>query len=181
MAGARTTNRHRNQTPEPNCSILAQKRVWIRTDSEWLALFPIAEFPDQQQSHLTELGGAIRTDPGAALRLANPITRSVLHRELAPFPALRLAMFAELFAGTITVGFTFLVSYPLLLALMAPAYIYNDGRFLVKDLAIETGLTVFIIVGGALPAFFKFMTPAFSNANDLDKTVAAGYLRWKQA
>jgi hypothetical protein len=129
-----------------------RKPVWTPTESEWLSLVPQApEGHLESESHLSGFTDAAEEDPAARLRTSNPVTREMLNRELAPFPAFRFSVFAELAAGKLSEKTSplFLPGYLEVMCLNGPMYIFNDGRFLVKDMvACTVGLAVVIIAAG---------------------------------
>jgi hypothetical protein len=170
---------------DPSLETVANSRnaVWKPTEKEWVALFP--QKPEghlDSESHLSGFTDAAESDPAAELRIATPVTREMLNRDLAPFPVLRFSVFAELAAGRVSekAGPLFLPGYLVVIALNGPMYLFNDGRFATKDMvACTIGLAVVIVCAG-LP-FLNALEPAYSKASEYEQTVAVGYLRWAQA
>jgi len=134
--------------------VCSKQIIWRPTEAEWLALFPSK--PDGRspsERHLSGFGDASESDPAAELRRIWPTTREVLNRELARIPALRFAIFAEFFAGTLSrqAGSAFSLASSFYLAMNGPAYVFNDGRFQTGDLITGTISEAFVIIAGGLP------------------------------
>lgn len=91
-------------------------------------------------------------------------------------------MFAELFAGKLSAraGSVFSLAFFFLLAMNAPMFLFNDGRFQLKDMISGVVAEGFVIIMALLP-FFKTMKGAYSDGKTYEQTVAVGYLRWAQA